>query len=335
MRLDPILAHNLLLQGELVRLARELNGRGIEFIALKGVTLLQRTYGRLDARSVSDNDLLFRASDLPRALRALGELGYEAKVQASLEDALLFDARYVMGTRQHGRDLWLDIHTSAFVPTIHQADEEWFWGHTDTFDVGGTPIRVFSPEVTLLHLIAHAEQHRFCEPRILNDVAAAWNTWTEDPSQRAHARRNSPQGRSSEQKLDTTLVLGLAAKVGLQHAVDYVLGVAQELGLLRTPTPYVGSARAARLRRLLPPERLLRAAERNSLESYYRSACALVLRDPDRVAAQLRKDFLPPLSKLAVIHDRPASPILYLHYATRPFRPLARALGWRPPPPAH
>ena len=56
--------------------------------------------------------------------------------------------------------------------------------------------------------------------------------------------------------------------------------------------------------------------------------------DPDRVVAQLRKDVLPPLSKLAVIHDRPVSPLLYLHYATRPLRPVARLLGWRPPPPA-
>src|SRR5690606_34529036 len=68
-------------------------------------------------------------------------------------------------------------------------------------------------------------------------------------------------------------------------------------------------------------------------EAYARALATFLLRDPDRAVAQLRKDVLPPLSKLAVIHDRPVSPLLYLHYATRPLLPVPRLLGWRPPPP--
>lgn len=321
MRLDPVLAHNLLLQGELLRVARALDARGIDFVPLKGVTLLQRVYGRLDARPVSDNDLLFRKAELPRALEALRELGYEPRIQADLDDALTWDARYVLERRHHGRALWIDAHTSPFVPTMHVAEEDWFWSHTEPFRIDDVTLRVFTPEVTLLHLVAHAEQHHFCVPRILRDVAAAWNRW-------------STSAADTKPALDPARLLGLAAKAGLEHVLDYVLGALAALGWLDTPPPYIGSPRARRLRPLLPPERLARATHPQGPEAYWRAACAFLLRDPDRVLAQVRKDLFPPLSKLTVIHDRPASPLLYLHYATRPFRPLARALGWRPPPPA-
>lgn len=359
MRLNPVLAHNLLLRAELVRIARRLAAAEIDFAVLKGVVLLQRVYGRLDARPVSDNDLLFRSADLERALAVLGELGYEPKVQQALPDALEGDAKYVLERRYHGRPLWLDLHTSALVPTIHRATEEPFWAHTETVQLDDVSLRVFSPELTLLHLVAHAEQHRFCEPRILQDVIAAWNTWTRRdaasdatasdtpasapgatasdapasaPAPRTNARSVSPSDTGA--RIDEGRLLGLAARLGLWHALDYTLSAAAELGALRTPPPFMGSPRARRLARILPPSRLLEPAPPHGAEAYARALATFLLRDPDRVVAQLRKDVLPPLSKLAVIHDRPVSPLLYLHYATRPLRPVARLLGWRPPPPA-
>lgn len=335
-RLNPVLAHNLLLRGELVRIARTLHGAGIDFVVLKGVVLLQRVYGRLDARPVSDNDLLFRSADLERALTALGGLGYEPKIQADLGDALAADAKYVLERRQHGRDLWVDVHTNPLVPTIHRADEDSFWESTELFSIDDVPLRVFSPELTLLHLVAHAEQHRFCEPRILRDIVAAWNTWTAPDTRDGEGvdRSDGDRGNDTARRLDEGRLLGLAARLGLWHALDFVLTSAATLGQLNAPPPFMGSPRARRLARLLPPARLLDAAPRNGVEAYKRSAAALLLREPDRVLAQLQKDLLPPLSKLAVIYDHPPSPVLYLHYATRPFRPLARSLGWRPPPPA-
>lgn len=359
MRLNPVLAHNLLLRAELVRIARRLAAAEIDFVVLKGVVLLQRVYGRLDARPVSDNDLLFRSADLERALAVLGELGYEPKVQQALPDALEGDAKYVLERRYHGRPLWLDLHTNALVPTIHRATEEPFWAHTETVQLDDVALRVFSPELTLLHLVAHAEQHRFCEPRILQDVIAAWNTWTRRdaasdatasdtpasapgatasdatasaPAPRTNARSVSPSDTGA--RIDEGRLLGLAARLGLWHALDYTLSAAAELGALRTPPPFMGSPRARRLARILPPSRLLEPAPPHGAEAYARALATFLLRDPDRVVAQLRKDVLPPLSKLAVIHDRPVSPLLYLHYATRPLRPVARLLGWRPPPPA-
>ncbi len=326
MRLPPVLAHNLLLQGELLRVARRLTDADIDFVVLKGVVLLQRVYGRLDARPVSDNDLLFRDADLPRALAVLGELGYAPKVQQALPDALAGDAKYVLERHHHGRPLWIDVHTRPLVPTIHRAEEEPFWERTETFWLDDVALRVFSPELTLLHLVAHAEQHRFCEPRILRDVIAAWNTWTVGPT--------SDGGAGAGAGIDEARLLGLAARLGLWHVLDFMLTAAAELGELRTPAPLLGSPRARRLAKLLPPSRLLEPAAPYGAEFYKRGLATLLLWEPDRVFAQLQKDVLPPLSKLAVIYDRPESPVLYLRYATRPLRPFARLLGWRPPPPA-
>jgi hypothetical protein len=64
--------------------------------------------------------------------------------------------------------------------------------------------------------------------------------------------------------------------------------------------------------------------------SYARTLAALALLGPAQAARTLRELLLPPLPRLAKIHGRPPVPALYLHWLTRPLRPLARAFGWRP-----
>lgn len=310
-QISPLLAHNLLVEGELVRVARTLQAAHVPFIALKGVTFLRRTYGRLDARWVGDNDILLLRQDIAPALRHLAALGYVPGDAASVGPVLDESARLVLLREHEGRTMSLDIHTSPLSPRIHHLSEDLFWSGTERYDLAGTSLRVLSPCLSLLHVVAHCEQHAFCAPRILEDAVAAWNAWGST--------------------IERPRLLDAARATGLLPALDYVLGSAHELGLLRTPPPPGGSRRAAALRRLVPPARLQVAAE-GTWESYRRTVASWLLREPRFIATQLRYDWFPPLSRLSVIYGRPAHASLYLRYLTRPLRPVARLLGWTPRP---
>lgn len=309
-RVSPILAHNLLIQGELLQVARTLDAARIPFVTLKGVPFLHRAYERLDARWVTDNDILVRRRDMERTLDALHRLGYAPAAGMSLEAALNLDARYVVRRQHHGRTLSVDLHSSPSMPRIHDLPEDMVWAHCEPFELHGRRLRVLSPGFSLLHLVAHCEQHRFCMPRILHDVAAAWNRW--GPT------------------LPRDQLLALSKETGLDHTMEYVLGAADDLGMLRVPPPRPGSTRARLLTRLLPPRRLLTTAPDGTAACYWRGASSLVLRDSRSVLAQLRNDWLPTLDRMSIIYEKPKSRSLYAHYLTRPFRPVARLLGWTP-----
>ena len=94
--------------------------------------------------------------------------------------------------------------------------------------------------------------------------------------------------------------------------------------MLAAPAPELRSRRAARLRRLLPAERLFTARPE---VDHTRMLLALLLASPRRIPRWARNLLFPPLENMAVIHGRPVSAALYLRYLTRPLRPVARMLG--------
>lgn len=65
--INLVLAHNLALEAELRRTVGALARESIHVIVLKGVPLVRRPYGRLDARPITDNDLLVRRRDAAKA----------------------------------------------------------------------------------------------------------------------------------------------------------------------------------------------------------------------------------------------------------------------------
>src|SRR5688572_18777940 len=70
------LLHNMLLEAELVRIAREFREASVDFVVLKGVPLTRRLHERLDARTMVDNDILVHRRDTARAVQCLLGLGY-------------------------------------------------------------------------------------------------------------------------------------------------------------------------------------------------------------------------------------------------------------------
>jgi hypothetical protein len=68
---------NLLLLARTEEALDLLLGAGVKPLALKGLDLLHRVYGRFDERTLTDVDLLIRNEDLPAALAALREGGWQ------------------------------------------------------------------------------------------------------------------------------------------------------------------------------------------------------------------------------------------------------------------
>lgn len=300
------IALNLMLEEELRTIVRSLSRHAIDLIVLKGIPLALRLFDRVDARVITDNDLLVHARDVVRACDVLRELGYEPVDARTVASQIPRDFQYRMGKPIPGGG-WLraEIHWNAFPTDLHPVPEDLLWAHREPFRAIGLDVGVFDRPLTLVHLASHFAQDHFANRQTLRDVAQAWNRWYAEH--------------------DASDLVSLAAETGLTHTLDFALLSASDAGLLAGPPPPIGSRRAARLRRLLPAGRLF---EPRPEKDYRRWLYGLLLTEPRHAARWLRRSAFPPLETLAAWSEKPPSARLYARYLVRPFRPL-RALWGR------
>lgn len=297
------LFRNLQLEAELLRVLDAFGAAGIAVIVLKGVPLTRRLHGRLDARHMVDNDVLVRRTDVGIAGRCLSELGYTHEPYHSLEGDLRSNYQSALRrTTPSGSQLWLELHWSAFPPSMFPVSESLQWERTQTFLLKGRTVKVFDPAMTMVHLAAHFAQHRCAQPHILRDVAAAWNEWHD--------------------QIDLDDLSTLARRTGVTATFAYVFRAISELGWVKAPPPEFHSRKAALLRRLLPSRRLLES----EVSRYERSLLTALLLSARRAPGWLLRQAAPPLDRMAVIYEQPVSDWLYLRYPTRPLRALRRLL---------
>jgi hypothetical protein len=294
----------MLLEAELLCIARRLKAIGVDFIVLKGVPLTRRLHARLDARSMVDNDILVKRPDVPRAIQALQELGYEQGEFHTVEGDLRSSFQSALSKpTPGGGNVWVELHWSAFPPRMFPVSEELEWARVVPFELKSERLLVFDPAMTLVHLASHFAQHECTHPRILEDIAAAWNRW--------HAQ------------IDPSDLMTLATLTGVRPTLAYALRAARTLGWLTVAPPAVASRRAPVLERLLSAPKLLEP----QASQYARILFTALLLPPVRVPGWLLQHVLPPIETLAAVHEVRISPWLYLRYASRPFRGLRRL--WR------
>ncbi|HEU5076820.1 MAG TPA: nucleotidyltransferase family protein [Polyangiaceae bacterium] len=297
---QPLL-HNMRLEAELVRIARAFREAGIEFVVLKGVPLTRRLHGRLDARTMVDNDILVRRRDVLRAAHSLHELGYRPREFHTVEGDLRSTFQSALSCpTPGGGNVWVELHWSAFLPQMFPVSEELEWSRLEPFELRGEQLAVFDPTMTLVHLAAHFAQHECTHPRILEDIAEAWNRW--------HAR------------IDRTDLVQLSVLTGVGPTLAYTLAAAATLGWLSAEPPALPSRRAALLAKILPARRLTKT----EASQYARIIFTALLLRPSCAARWLFGHVVPPLETLAALHETRLSPWLYLRYASRPFRGLRR-----------
>lgn len=301
------LLHNLALEQALGAIVTAFRAHGIDHVVLKGIPQVRRLGLDLAARRIGDNDILVRRHDVRRAYDVLRGLGYEPHPYLRLESQLRRSFQYPM-RRQDG--LWVEIHWSAFDPSLFAVDEQIQWEHTEPWRSHGVDYVVFDRFMSTLHLASHFVQHQMAELRILRELGVAWSIWYGSPHDQERLAR-------------------LARRVRVLDALSYGILLAQDRGFTSSAAvPALITRRAALLRRLLPAESIPTHGPRRY---HGRAACSLLVAHANRIPHWLLRNLLPPSDVLAHIYDEPHSPRLYARYVTRLFRPLRRTLSKGPP----
>ena len=301
-----VVARNLLLEAELSRILRAFNEARLELIVLKGVPLMHRVYRTMSTRATGDNDILVRRTDVIRAVALLTGLGYVGRRLPTLTTALRTNFQYPLHRQHLGTETVVDLHWHAFEPRLHPVHEHILWENLEQVRVGALEVPVFNKELTLVHLAAHFAQHQFRELGILRDFVFAWRRW--------HG------------ELDVIKLIQLAEVTDLSPSVEYALDAAAEHFELEVELPELRTRRAAIVRRLMAPKRLFGQSGSTARSS---QALCLLLARPSRALHHALHVTFPPVESMSQIYDEPVSPKLMLKYATRPFRPIARMLGYR------
>lgn len=300
---SPALAHNLLVAGELRRIAGALEAARVDFIVLKGVPLALRLTGRLDGRGrrIRDNDILVRRADLTRAVAVVEALGY-ARPPFSIASQLSTNFQYELFKHvPGGPPLPVEIHWAPFPPLLYPVAEEYIWSRSEVADLGAWKVLVLDKPSTVIHLAAHFVQHGGSVEWILRDFALAWNTW---------AREIEPARLRSQ-----------ASEMGLLHVLAFSQRAADDRGLLTVPPLALRSRRAYVLRRLLPASKLCTPRPQ---PDYVRSVQMLALVDFRRIPRWLLLRLIPPRSLLAAQIGLPEGRAVFSEYLRRPLRALAR-----------
>jgi hypothetical protein len=204
---------NMLLAGELVRIARLFESEGVPVLAYKGPALAVQAYGELSLRRFIDLDVLVHRTDARRAGELLLSLGFDkpAGLTRAHEEFLLRRQHNLAFARDAGR-LTFELHwevtpsTFASVPLGARA-----WERAIVVELFGRKVQSLSPEETLLALCVHGTKHLWERLAWVCDVAALLN---------AHPDLDWPfvLGRARETKVERMLFLGLSLAGGLLSA---------------------------------------------------------------------------------------------------------------------
>lgn len=164
------LSRNLLLSRELLSLTEVFQVQAIPFVPVKGVILAETVYRHLGLRQMCDLDVLIRRDDVQRAVRALTERGFRLRGHLPCTDAEFQQRRDVTLTKDLGRWSYpLELHWK-FKDSFFRLPEKMLWDHLVDYAWNGKTVKIFSPELTLIHLIHHLNYHAF-PLKILVDVA--------------------------------------------------------------------------------------------------------------------------------------------------------------------
>src|SRR2546421_2242639 len=152
---------NLLLAGELVRIAQLFESEGVPVLAYKGPALAVSAYGDLSLRRFVDLDIVVRARDVRRAGELLRSLGFRLSdgLSESQEKFLLRRQHNIAYTRDAGRFI-VELHWGLASEKFAELPVgEDVWERAGTLAFGGDEVRCLSAEDLLLALCVHGAKH--------------------------------------------------------------------------------------------------------------------------------------------------------------------------------
>lgn len=214
-------AANMRLFHGLSIILRAMRAADVPVIPLKGACLADTVYGNIALRPMVDLDLLVKPADLPRAIQALRDLGYDserpfdpAAQQAGFQD---------MPPMRRPGGAMVELHWTLVTPLcgarIDERELEGIWERSAPATIAGVPSRMLSPEDLLLHLCMHASvHHRFADVGLKSFVDMAEVV------------------RHYESALDWPAFAARANTWGVSNGVRMALMLAEDWTDLRVPT---------------------------------------------------------------------------------------------------
>ncbi|MEX0780504.1 MAG: nucleotidyltransferase family protein [Balneolales bacterium] len=159
--------NNLGHYGEISKLLRRANQKGIPTILLKGIYLAEGIYKNPGLREMNDIDVLFQCSDLKKAFMMLTDMGYSTEKpihfgKGSNIDKLISQSHHLPPmVKPHTAKF--EIHWNISHPAkAYSIEPKELWERAETVTVAGEKAMMLTPEDNLLHLCIHTSyQHMF------------------------------------------------------------------------------------------------------------------------------------------------------------------------------
>lgn len=214
---------NSLLKQDLLEIADTFSKNKIDYFVVKGISMVQRIYGDLSCRAVTDIDIMVKKVQYQRASYLLEELDYhypqvemqrvsdvyskewvERQMREILyvKDALPFD---VLVDLHQEMNLFRD---NAVMNSLYPLDEHDWFDNVVLYETEGQSIACLNSEFMLLHLIYHFTiEHSFMGLKWLADICQILRTEKLDWDKIDRAVENPNLRRL------VSLCLGLAAKI--------------------------------------------------------------------------------------------------------------------------
>lgn len=174
---------NRMLFSEFRKFADLLDAHGIDFIALKGITLASTVYEDPALRQFADIDLLLHERDIDKARELFEQEGlrpvYSHGILSEGSAALSGFQNRVYRTYYHQYELnsrdgliYVDIHW-RLSPRVYPADitAELAWRDAIYAEVQGRKVKVLPDELQLLYLCAHGAKDGWCQLKWVVDAS--------------------------------------------------------------------------------------------------------------------------------------------------------------------
>lgn len=301
--------NNLLLTGELVRIVRAFTAEGIAVLPFKGATLANRYYGSVALRFFTDNDILIREHDVPRAWRLLESLEYVPRPHLTPAQLPIYPRyEHDIGMMHRETKAHVELHwhlhdRSIAFPHV----EREIWSRLRSEEIFGTPVAEMPPEELLVVLAVHGTKHAWSQLGWTLDIARVL----------AH-----------EKGLDWDHVMMLAELARCKRSLLLALILASRLFDAPLPAPIAAACAADARAGALADEvlRMIFVENRDSIDGRPAQRFYLKSREHlrDRAHFLLHWAFTPN-ARDRVLIDLPES-LSFLYYLVRPIGRVRRAI---------
>lgn len=149
------LASNARLADALLPILRAMAAAGIDAMPVKGLVIAEQLYGSLAARPCADLDVLVRPADLPAAREVLRGLGFGQRERPGYKALVhqFHDPAWGRGgPTDHVR---VELHWALWADSDRRLGTAGLWDRSVEATLLDEPVRILSPEDTLLHLAIH------------------------------------------------------------------------------------------------------------------------------------------------------------------------------------